>query len=187
MIFGEKPFARLQLETGTDFNVFPGQVTSSGVEYVLELGDKWVMFDAENQEAVLVDRPREQSLFRKKKTTKHPHIVFIVIGNKYQLRMDGSMFKSHDLPGTQRSGLSIVTGSKSPVSQLTEVESVVLTSNTTSSFTSHSSLTSHLPRSRQRSVILRMTLFALPAVISCRIKLDGSFVAPESRVRLLLF
>ncbi|KIL60430.1 hypothetical protein M378DRAFT_920962 [Amanita muscaria Koide BX008] len=117
IIFAERPFARLRRGTGTKFDVFPAKVTSSSVRYVLALGDKWVMFDTENQQAILVDSPREQSLFsmeRMKNPGRYPHIVRIVIEEKYQLRIDGSRWKPHDLPDAQISGLSMVTRASQP-------------------------------------------------------------------------
>lgn len=190
MVFGEKPFARLQRGTGSEFDVFPAQVTSSSIRYALALGEKWVMFDIESQQVILVDKPRELSLFAKqsmKNPKIHPHIVYIALGDNHQLRMDGSKFRPHDLPDSQTSGLSMVTD-KRPVSRSVEFERFVLTSDALSSFISHLSLTNRLPRSRQQLMILKGLHVAQYVVVIYHLKLDeGVFTSEGSCLLLNLF
>jgi hypothetical protein len=115
MVFGEidsESIARLQRGSGTTFDVLPALVTAGSTpKHVLALGTKWVMFDSENQKAVLVDSPREKCLItimEMKDPKKHPGVVTVNLADGFQLRMDGSAFRPHDLPHARTTGLSMI-------------------------------------------------------------------------------
>jgi hypothetical protein len=116
MIFGALPMARLRRGTGTEFDLLPGQVSSisTAVQHVLALGEKWVMFDVENDRVELVDQPQAQCLFVMQSPRNQPHIAYVRLGDNY-LRFDGSGFDSDDLPDAQTSGVEI-SQAKAPVS-----------------------------------------------------------------------
>lgn len=131
MVFGSHPFARLQRGFGTTFDVLLAQVKSGGTDpprHALALDTKWVMFDSEKQQAVLVDSLREKCLFEMKELSKHPGVVTIsLVADGSQLRMDGSTFKDYDLPHAQKAGLRMITGKAVPVSELAGFDRLMLT------------------------------------------------------------
>jgi len=116
MVLDSHPFARLQRGFGTTFDVLLAQVKSGDTadpptKHALALGTKWVMFDSEKQQAVLVDSLREKCLFVMKELPKHPGVVTIsLVADGSRLRMDGSRFKDRDLPQAQVTGLSMFIG-----------------------------------------------------------------------------
>jgi hypothetical protein len=113
MVFPEDfGFARLQRGTGTEVDILPAQVTllPLTVRYALAVGQKWVLFDTKKKQAVLVDKVRDEGLFKRHEHPKYPAITKMVLsGDSLQLKMDGSKFKEWDDDDVLRSGVDMVT------------------------------------------------------------------------------
>ncbi|PPR03403.1 hypothetical protein CVT24_012528 [Panaeolus cyanescens] len=82
--------------TGSDFFVFPAEVTdSTSTRYALALGKRWVKFDNHNQKVGLQDQLDEQCLFTRKPMDSG--VFSIVLKDDFLFKMDG--------PEVQKSGI----------------------------------------------------------------------------------